>query len=96
MLYGQWDRDRVSATFEAAARIEAALALIATKVDIDPAELDAIKQASAAASAEAIRQAAPGLVDAIVAKLPAGTITRGDVEQAVRDAFAGGLASDAP
>ena len=94
-MYEKFDRDRVSATFEAVARIEAALALIAERVDIDPAELDAIKQASAAASVEAIRQAAPGLADAIVAKLPAGTITRGDVEQAVRDVFADAAKPDA-
>lgn len=35
------------------------------------------------------------IVDGLVAKLPAGTMTRSDVEAAVRDAFAGGLAPDA-
>jgi GH25 family lysozyme M1 (1,4-beta-N-acetylmuramidase) len=99
-MYEKFDRDRVAATFETVARIEAALTAIAKKVDIDPAELDAIKQASAAASVEAIRQAAPDLVEAIIAKLPDGgvasTMTRGDIELAVREVFADAAAPDLP
>jgi hypothetical protein len=36
----------------------------------------------------------PTVVDAIVARLPVDTMSRDEVEQAVRDAFSGGLAPD--
>ncbi|MET8908396.1 hypothetical protein [Micromonospora sp. NPDC004551] len=64
---------------------------IAGKVDIDPAELEQIR----AAAREGAASAADALVAAVLAKLPPGTLTRADVEAAVRDAFAGGLAPDA-
>lgn len=89
-MYEQWDRDRVAATFGAATRIEALLVTIASKVDIGPDELAAIKRASAEGAASVM----PALVDALVARLPANAMTRADVEQAVRDAFSGGLAPD--
>lgn len=44
---------------------------------------------------KSISDAMPGVVDALIAKLPANAMTREDVESAVRDAFAGGLAPDA-
>lgn len=90
-MYALYDRNRVEATFGATQRIEAALAAIAKKVDIDPAELAAIENAAAAGVTAAI----PAIVDALVARLPAGAMTRDDVEQAVRDAFSGGLAPEA-
>ncbi|MEU4588743.1 hypothetical protein [Micromonospora aurantiaca (nom. illeg.)] len=64
---------------------------IAEKVDIDPAELEQIR----AAAREGAVSAADALIDAVMAKLPPDTLTRADVEAAVRDAFAGGLAPDA-
>lgn len=70
--------------------IAATLALVASKVDIDSTELEAIKQASTAGVLDAL----PKVVDAILAKMPANVMTREDVESAVRDAFAGGLAPD--
>lgn len=67
-----------------------ALTAIAARVDIDPGELDAIR----AAAREGALSAADGLVAAVLAGLPEGDrITKADVEQAVRDAFAGGLAA---
>lgn len=68
----------------------AAVAAIAVKVDISPAELEEIKQAAGAGVAAAV----PAIVDALVARLPADTLSREDVEDAVRGAFAGGLAPD--
>lgn len=65
--------------------------LLAEKVDIDPAELEQIR----AAAREGAASAGDALVAAVLAKLPPGTLTRDDVEAAVRDAFAGGLAPDA-
>ncbi|MFI6333184.1 hypothetical protein ACIBBG_33530 [Micromonospora chersina] len=64
--------------------------LLAEKVDIAPAELDAIR----AAAREGAASAGDDLVAAVMVKLPPGTLTRADVEAAVRDAFAGGLAPD--
>jgi hypothetical protein len=70
--------------------ITQALAAIAARVDIDPAELEAIK----AAARDGALSAADGLVAAVLTGLPDGDrITKADVEQAVRDAFAGGLAA---
>jgi hypothetical protein len=68
----------------------ATLTLIASKIDIDPAELAAIHDAAQ----QGVADAATAITDAILAKLPADALTRDDVEQAVRDAFAGGLAPD--
>jgi hypothetical protein len=84
-VYG-WEIEDVNL----ARQVPALLAAIAAKVDVDPAELDAIKQAAAAGVVGAL----PVIVDAIIAKLPAGAMTRDDVEAAVRDAFAGGLAAE--
>lgn len=70
----------------------ALLNAIAAKVDIDPAELDAIRNAAR----EGAVSAAADLAAAVIDHLPAGPmLSRADVEQAVRDAFAGGLAPDA-
>jgi GH25 family lysozyme M1 (1,4-beta-N-acetylmuramidase) len=77
------------------AAITTAVKAIAAKVDIDPAELEAIKQAAAAGVTATVPAIVPAIVDAIVSRLPADAMTREDVEAAVRDAFAGGLAPDA-
>jgi len=62
---------------------------VAEQAGIDPAELEQIT----AAAREGAASAADELLGAVLAKLPAGsTLSRADVEQAVRDAFAGGLA----
>lgn len=65
---------------------------IAARVDIDAAELAAIEAAAKAGAASA----ADDIVARVLAGLPAGTLTPATVEQAVRDAFAGGLAPDQP
>ncbi|MFI6332908.1 hypothetical protein ACIBBG_31955 [Micromonospora chersina] len=70
--------------------------VLASKVDIDPAELEAIR----AAAGEGAAAAAEAVAAAVVAKLPvdADRMTRDQVvaavEEGVRDAFAGGLAPD--
>lgn len=71
--------------------LSATVTAIAARVDVDPTELDAIRQAAR----EGATMAADDIVARVLAGLPAGTLTRDDVEQAVRDAFAGGLAPDA-
>ncbi|MFI2650213.1 hypothetical protein [Micromonospora fulviviridis] len=69
---------------------------LASKVDLDPAELEAIRTAAR----EGAAAAADGVAAAVVAKLPADAdrMTRAQVvaavEEGVRDAFAGGLAPD--
>lgn len=65
-----------------------ALAAIAEKVDVelDPADLDAIK----AAAKEGALSAAEGLAAAVVAALPEGQrVTKADVEQAIRSVLGG-------
>jgi hypothetical protein len=69
---------------QALANLAATVTAIASKVDIDPAELEAIKQSATAG----VLAAVPAITDAIVARLPADAIPRGEVEQAVRDAVA--------
>lgn len=65
------------------------LQAIASKVDIDPTELDAVR----AAAREGAVSASDDLVAAVLAHLPTtATLTHDVVEQAVRDAFASGLA----
>lgn len=71
-------------------QVSATLAAVAKKVDLDPAELEQIRTAAA----EGVKSVVPLITDAILAKLPAGAMTRDDVEQAVRDAFSGGLAPE--
>jgi hypothetical protein len=77
--------------------VNALLKSIAGRVDIDPAELAAIEAAAKAGAAAA----ADDIVARVLSGLPAhvesdgGGLTREDVEQAVRAAFAGGLAPDA-
>lgn len=85
---------------------EQALALsrvIASKVDIDPGELAAIEASAAAGVQTAVQAGVAAAADDIVARVLAG-IQQGaeltpaqveQVEQAVRDAFAGGLAPEA-
>jgi hypothetical protein len=63
-----------------------ALAAIAEKVDLDPAELDLVK----AAAREGALSAAEGLAAAVVAALPEGErVTKADVEQAIRSVLGG-------
>lgn len=68
------------------------LKLIASKVDITPDELASIEASAKAGAEAAITAAIPVLVQALVAELPAGAMTPAQVEQAVRNAFAHGLA----
>ena len=64
----------------------AVLDKIAAKVDIDPAELAAIKESARAGAAEGAAAAADTLAAAIVARLPeAGTLTPEAVEAAVKE-----------
>lgn len=72
-------------------RLESLLTAIASKVDITPEELTQI----GAAAAAGVAGQAGAFADAVVAKLPAGALTKADVVQAVHDAFAGGLAPTA-
>lgn len=71
--------------------IENIVTAMAAKIDIDPAELEAIKAASAAGATAAITASVPVLADALAAKLPAGTLTRDQIEEAFRDVLEGGL-----
>jgi len=66
--------------------------LAADSASVSPEELAAFKAAAAAG----VAGQTDAIVAAVVANLPAGAMTREDVEQAVRDAFAGGLAPKAP
>ena len=94
-MYEQFDRDILSAMWGTVQGMRDLVVTIAAKVDIDPVELAAI-QAAAKAGTEA---ALAGVVDRLVQVLTdrgAVSLTRVDVEAAVRDAFAGGLAPDAP
>jgi hypothetical protein len=61
---------------------------IATKVDIDPAELDAIKQAAQEGAHAGALASVDAFVAAVVAKLPRNGLTEADVETAVRAVFA--------
>jgi hypothetical protein len=69
--------------------------MLASNADLDAGELDAIKQAALSGAGAALTAAIPSVVEALIAKLPANAMTREDVEDAVRDAFKGGLAPDA-
>jgi len=73
-------------------RIEAIVKAIAAKADVDPTELAAIGQAVTAAITEASDALAVKLVDALAAKLPADTLSRDDLTQAVRTALEGATA----
>lgn len=85
-------RDMVRAEL---APITAALAAIAEHVDIDPEELEAIKTAAHEGAKTGAEAGADALVAAVIANLPEGDLTVEQVEQAVRDAFSGGLAPEA-
>jgi hypothetical protein len=85
-----WVVEQMKAQRVMLAELGAAVGAIASRVDVDPAELDAIRQAAR----EGATSAADDIVARVLAGLPEGTLTRDDVEQAVRDAFAGGLAPD--
>lgn len=63
---------------------------IRSRVDIDATELTAIEAAARVGAAGA----ADDIVARVLAGLPEGMLTKDDVEAAVRDAFAGGLAPD--
>ena len=58
------------------------------QLEIGPDELTAIKRSAA----EGVMAVVPSIVDAIVARLPAETMTWEEVEHAVREALAGGPA----
>lgn len=68
------------------------LKAIALKVDLDPAEIEAIEQASERGAAAALQAAQAGLVQAIIAALPesgsgdGGALTPADVERAAETA----------
>lgn len=61
---------------------------LATRAGMTAADLDRVRSAAREGSVSA----ADDLIAAVVAGLPAGALTAEDVERAVRDAFAGGLA----
>lgn len=68
------------------AALSAAVAAIAAKVDIDPAELEAIKASARAGAVEGAVVAADSVAAAVVARLPqTGTLTIGAVEVAVKE-----------
>lgn len=77
---------------QAASRIEVIVKAIAEKVDLDPTELAEIGQAVTAAVTAASDSLAVKLVDAIEGKLPADTLSRDDLTQAVRTAIEGATA----
>lgn len=84
---------------QAVVGLTAAVTAIASKVDIDPAELRAIQDAATTGAAAAFTAGVPVLVDALFAKLPPDTLTRDQltaiVSAGVHNAFSGGLAPDA-
>jgi lysozyme len=80
-------------TTQAVARIEAIVNAIAAKVDIDPTELAQIAQAVTTAVAASSDALAVKLVDALGAKLPADTLSKDDLKQAVREALEGSTAT---
>lgn len=79
-------------SLQAIGRVEQLLTTVAQRSGISDEELAQIKQAAAAGVAEQT----DALVQAVLAKLPAAGVglSHDDVEQAVRDAFAGGLAPE--
>jgi hypothetical protein len=71
-----------------AAEVNATLALIAAKVDLDPAELAAVAAAAREGAEQGAASSADEIAAAVVALLPEGTLTQADVEAAVRGVFA--------
>lgn len=71
------------------ARIEAQLKLIGEKVDLDPAELEAVKAAAEAGARAGALASVDELVAAFVAALPEDVASRDDVVSAVREVLAG-------
>lgn len=64
---------------------------IATKVDIDPTELAAITAAAESGAAAGVASSVDELVNAVVEKLPAGGLTKDDVEDALRSVLRAGV-----
>ena len=62
--------------------------VIAAKVDIDPAELEAIERAAQSGAERGIAEYADEFAAAVIALLPDTPLTRADVEAAVRGVFA--------
>jgi hypothetical protein len=85
-------------TVQTLKRVEALLLSIAAKVDIDASELAAIEAAAQAGAEAGVLAGADDIVAQILAGIQQGAdltpAQLDQVEQAVRDAFAGGLAPD--
>jgi N-acetyl-anhydromuramyl-L-alanine amidase AmpD len=64
---------------------------IAEKVGIDAAELLAIQQAAERGAAEALADSVDEIIAGVLAGLPEGTLTKADVEQAVRNVLINGV-----
>lgn len=66
---------------------------IAAQVGIDPAELLAIQEAAERGAAEALADSVDDIITGVLAGLPEGTLTKADVEQAMRNVLVHGTAS---
>lgn len=86
---GMWAHRAADAAVAKVDALAAVVTAIASKVDIDPAELDAIKASARAGALEGVVAAADSIAAAVVVRLPqTGTLTL----DAVRDAVAAELA----
>jgi hypothetical protein len=65
---------------------------IAAQVGIDPAELLAIQEAAERGAAEALADSVDDIITGVLAGLPEGTLTKADVEQAMRNVLLHGAA----
>jgi N-acetyl-anhydromuramyl-L-alanine amidase AmpD len=66
----------------------------ATRDDFDADELAAVAAAAEAGAAAGVRGSVDELVAAVVAKLPAGALTKDDVEDALRQVLLAGVGTD--
>jgi N-acetyl-anhydromuramyl-L-alanine amidase AmpD len=66
----------------------------ATRDDFDADELAAVAAAAEAGAAAGVRGSVDELVAAVVAKLPAGTLTKADVEDALRQVLVASVGTD--
>jgi len=78
------------------AGLGAKLDAIAARVDIDPAELAAVAESARQGALAGVGEATDDMVTAILAALPEGTLTRGDVEAALRTVLGSLDSANAP
>jgi hypothetical protein len=69
--------------------------LIAQQVNIDPAELKAIQEAAEAGAKAAMLESVDDIVNGVLAGLPEGTLTKADVEDALRNVLINGVGTQA-